>query len=95
MTPSTKKTTLRSQDLNCPSCVPKIESALNHLDCVSYSTFHFNTVLIANHEFVAFVDQFRQGKGFSFEFHDSSKNESPRMAKREPDLLEGFPLFAS
>jgi copper chaperone CopZ len=43
MTPSTKKTTLRSQDLNCPSCVPKIESALKQLDGVSDATVHFNT----------------------------------------------------
>ena len=40
---SNKKTTLRSQDLNCPSCVPKIERALKQLDGVSDASVHFST----------------------------------------------------
>ena len=43
MTSPTKKTTLRSQDLNCPSCVPKIERALKRLDGVSDASVHFST----------------------------------------------------
>jgi copper chaperone len=38
-----KTTTLRSQDLNCPSCVSKIESKLQSIDGVSEATVHFST----------------------------------------------------
>ncbi|MDN6318707.1 MAG: heavy-metal-associated domain-containing protein [Marinobacter sp.] len=37
------KTLLRSDELNCPSCVPKIENALNHLEGVASAKVHFNT----------------------------------------------------
>lgn len=37
------KTLLRSDELNCPSCVPKIEKALNHLEGVASAKVHFNT----------------------------------------------------
>jgi copper chaperone len=37
------KTILRSQDLNCPSCVAKIEKALKTLDGVAEAKVFFNT----------------------------------------------------
>lgn len=37
------KTLLRSDELSCPSCVPKIEKALGRLDGVTQATVHFNT----------------------------------------------------
>ncbi len=37
------KTTLRSQELSCPSCVAKIEKALKALDGVETARVHFNT----------------------------------------------------
>jgi copper chaperone len=37
------KTILRSQDLNCPSCVTKIEKALKTLDGVTEAKVFFNT----------------------------------------------------
>jgi copper chaperone len=37
------KTLLRSQDLNCPSCVAKIEKALKSLDGVGEAKVYFNT----------------------------------------------------
>lgn len=37
------KTTLRSDELNCPSCVPKIEKALKALPGVNDATVHFTT----------------------------------------------------
>jgi len=37
------KTILRSNELNCPSCVPKIERALTALPEVSKATVHFST----------------------------------------------------
>lgn len=46
-TTTTKKTTLRAQDLNCPSCVAKIEKALGGLDGVEKAEVHFNTGRIA------------------------------------------------
>ncbi len=36
-------TTLRSEDLSCPSCIAKIESALGKLDGVAGATVHFNS----------------------------------------------------
>lgn len=38
-----QKTLLRSQELSCPSCVAKIETALKALDGVSEAKVHFNT----------------------------------------------------
>jgi copper chaperone len=37
------KTTLRSQDLSCPSCVAKIEKALQGIEGVTGARVHFNT----------------------------------------------------
>ena len=37
------KTLLRSQDLSCPSCVAKIEKALQGVDGVTAAKVHFNT----------------------------------------------------
>ncbi|MGA9534179.1 MAG: heavy metal-associated domain-containing protein [Anaerolineales bacterium] len=37
------KTLLRSQDLSCPSCVPKIEKALQGIEGVTAAKVHFNT----------------------------------------------------
>lgn len=37
------KTILRSDDLNCPSCVNNIESNLNAKEGVQKATVHFNT----------------------------------------------------
>jgi copper chaperone len=37
------KTILRSQDLNCPSCVAKIEKALKTIDGVVDAKVFFNT----------------------------------------------------
>lgn len=42
MTRSTK-TVLRSNELSCPSCVPKIEKALNSLPGVASAAVRFNT----------------------------------------------------
>jgi copper chaperone len=42
-----KKTTLRANDLNCPSCVAKIEKSLNGLEGVGKAEVHFNTGRIA------------------------------------------------
>lgn len=38
-----KKTLLRSQELSCPSCVAKIESALKAVNGVTEAKVHFNT----------------------------------------------------
>ena len=43
MTATIKKTTLRSQDLNCPSCVAKIERELQRMDGVKDAKVHFST----------------------------------------------------
>lgn len=37
------KTILRSDQLNCPSCVSNIESHLNHLEGVEEAKVHFTT----------------------------------------------------
>lgn len=37
------KTILRSDELSCPSCVPKIEKALNALPGVAKAAVRFNT----------------------------------------------------
>lgn len=37
------KTILRSDELSCPSCVPKIEKALRDLPGVAQAKVHFNT----------------------------------------------------
>lgn len=37
------KTLLRSDELNCPSCIPKIEKALSRLDGVTDAEVHFAT----------------------------------------------------
>lgn len=37
------KTLLRSQELSCPSCVRKIETALKDVQGVSKAHVHFNT----------------------------------------------------
>ena len=37
------KTILRSQEFSCPSCVAKIEKALQGLNGVEKATVHFNT----------------------------------------------------
>jgi copper chaperone CopZ len=42
-TSPTRKTTLRAQDLTCPSCVAKIEKALKGVDGVSAADVHFTT----------------------------------------------------
>jgi copper chaperone len=46
-TQAIKKTTLRANDLNCPSCVAKIEKSLNSIDGVDTAAVHFNTGRIA------------------------------------------------
>lgn len=43
MNTTIKKTTLRSQDLNCPSCVSKIERELKRVDGVDNAQVHFST----------------------------------------------------
>lgn len=37
------KTLLRSDELNCPSCIAKIEKALGRLDGVTHARVHFAT----------------------------------------------------
>lgn len=37
------KTILRSKEFSCPSCVAKIEKALNAVDGVQEAKVHFNT----------------------------------------------------
>lgn len=43
MTDQLVTTLLRSRDLSCPSCVPKIEKALGALPGVAQAKVHFNT----------------------------------------------------
>lgn len=43
MATTTKKTTLRSPELNCPSCVSKIERELQRMKGVETVTVHFST----------------------------------------------------
>jgi copper chaperone len=43
MSTTLKKTTLRSPELNCPSCVSKIERELKRLDGVENAEVHFST----------------------------------------------------
>lgn len=40
---TTAKTVLRSDELSCPSCVPKIEKALRDLPGVETAAVRFNT----------------------------------------------------
>ncbi|MCO5081343.1 MAG: heavy-metal-associated domain-containing protein [Rhizobiaceae bacterium] len=40
---TTTKTVLRSDELSCPSCVPKIEKALRDLPGVETAAVRFNT----------------------------------------------------
>lgn len=42
-TTTTKKTTLRASDLSCPSCVAKIEKALQGTEGVQGAKVHFET----------------------------------------------------
>ena len=45
------KTTLRSQELSCPSCVAKIEKALQAVKGVEEAKVHFNTGrIVINHD---------------------------------------------
>jgi len=37
------KTTLRSDELSCPSCISNIESNLNNIEGVEEATVHFST----------------------------------------------------
>lgn len=37
------KTTLRSDELSCPTCVDNIESSLKQTEGISEATVHFNT----------------------------------------------------
>lgn len=46
-TQNVKKTTLRANDLSCPSCVAKIEKSLSIMDGVEKATVHFTTGRIA------------------------------------------------
>ena len=46
-TTTTRKTTLRASDLSCPSCVVKIEKALQGTPGVSTAKVHFETGRIA------------------------------------------------
>lgn len=43
----TVKTVLRSDEFSCPSCVPKIEKALQAVPGVETAKVHFNTGRIA------------------------------------------------
>ena len=43
MTKTMVRTTLRSDELSCPSCVPKIEKALKALPGVEKAEVRFNT----------------------------------------------------
>ena len=43
MTQTMMQTTLRSDELSCPSCVPKIEKALQALPGVGKAEVRFNT----------------------------------------------------
>ena len=42
-TPPQKTTVLRSPDLNCPSCVAKIERSLERVNGVERASVHFTT----------------------------------------------------
>lgn len=42
-TRTTTRTILRSEELTCPSCVAKIERALNRTDGVTHAAVHFAT----------------------------------------------------
>jgi len=52
-----KETTLRSQDLNCPSCVGKIERALSRTNGVKRAKVHFGTGRIVVEHDQRFVDE--------------------------------------
>ena len=56
------KTTLRSQDLTCPSCIAKIESGLRSIPGVTEATVHFNSgrIVVEHDESVATVETLRQ-----------------------------------
>ena len=43
MNATPRTTILRSQDLNCPSCVGKIQKELHRLDGVTRADVHFST----------------------------------------------------
>lgn len=57
-TQTTRKTTLRSKDLSCPSCVSKIETALGGTPGVSNAEVKFNSgrILVEHDPSVASVD---------------------------------------
>lgn len=54
-----KKTTLRSQELSCPSCVAKIEKALGAVDGVEMAKVYFTTgrIEVQHDETRASVDE--------------------------------------
>lgn len=52
------KTILRSEDLNCPSCVNNIESNLNAIEGIQKAKVHFNTGRIeVEHDTDSVTDQ--------------------------------------
>ena len=55
------KTTLRSQDLTCPSCIAKIEAGLRGMPGVSEAKVHFNSgrIVVEHDESKAGVEQLR------------------------------------
>jgi copper chaperone CopZ len=57
-TKTSKKTTLRASDLNCPSCVSKIETALKAVDGVVDAEVKFATgkILVEHDPSTAKVD---------------------------------------
>lgn len=65
-----KKTLLRSQELSCPSCVAKIEGALEALNGVSEAKVFFNSGKIEVHhdpELVKPADLVRVVKSVGYE----------------------------
>ncbi len=68
------KTTLRSQDLTCPSCVAKIETALRRMDGVTDANVRFNSGrIVVEHDEKVDVDTIRAAiRNLGYETRDAS-----------------------
>lgn len=70
-----KKTLLRSQELSCPSCVAKIETALKAVKGVSEAKVHFNTGKIEvqhDPQVVKAEDLVKTVKSIGYEAHEAA-----------------------
>jgi copper chaperone CopZ len=72
---TTAKTVLRSDELSCPSCVPKIEKALRDLPGVETAAVRFNTgrIEVEHDPVLANVDALVQAiRGVGYEARPSA-----------------------